>query len=189
MENEIWKDIPDYDGKYQISNYGRVKRLKRNVFVRVLGKTVEISTPKILKLNLVKSGYLYITITANNTKRTLKIHRLVAEVFIPNPNDLPEVNHIDGNKENNCVDNLEWCTHKENIQHALKNNLLNDRSGNNNANCKKINQYDSDGNFIKLWNSIYEITKETGFERHGITRCCTSKSKTYKGYIWKYADK
>lgn len=185
---EIWKDIKGYEGLYQISNLGMVKRIKRNLYVNAYNKSIVINAEKILKLNHVKSGYIFITLTANNTKRTLKVHRLVAEAFIPNPENKPEVNHINGDKCDNRVENLEWCTHAENMNHASKNNLLHIQSGNNNGNCKKINQYTLDNKLIKKWHSIYEITKETGFERHSITRCCTNKLKTYKGYIWKYAE-
>ena len=185
---EIWKDIKGYEGLYQISNLGMVKRIKRNLYVNAYNKSIVINAEKILKLNHVKSGYIFITLTANNTKRTLKVHRLVAETFIPNPENKPEVNHINGDKCDNRVENLEWCTHAENMNHASKNNLLHIQSGNNNNKNKKINQYTLDNKLIKKWHSIYEITKETGFERHGITRCCTNKLKTYKGYIWKYAE-
>lgn len=173
---EIWKDIKGYEGRYQISNLGRVKSLCR-------------LEEKIMHPVTTKKGYLQVRLSSGQCTKGLKVHRLVALNFIPNPNDKPEVNHLDGNKKNNLVTNLEWCTPKENMGHASQNNLLRDVSGNKNPNCKRINQYTTDGKFIKTWCSIFDITKELGAERHGICKCCTNKIKTYRGYIWEYASK
>ena len=111
---EIWKDIKGYEGLYQISNLGRVKSISRkiNTFYGYR-KTKE----KILKSSYDKDGYLKITITNNWKHKTHKIHRLVAEAFIPNPDNKPTINHIDGNKLNNSIDNLEWATRKEQTKH------------------------------------------------------------------------
>ena len=174
---EIWKDIPNYEGKYQISNYGRVKSLNYN-------KTKQ---RKLLKPDI-RRDYLCVTLFKNNIRNRIQIHRLVAIVFIPNKLNLPCVNHIDGNKQNNHINNLEWCTHKENINHAIRTNLRNFNMGKN-PNAKKINQYDKNGNFIKQWNCIKEITNQLGVSRDCIYECCIAKCKTAKGYIWKYADK
>lgn len=176
---EIWKDIKGYEELYQVSNLGRVKSLSRFAYNHFTKE--RIMTPIITK-----KGYLQIRIRANCKAKGFKIHRLVAEAFIPNPNGLPQVNHIDGNKQNNCVDNLEWCTCKENMQHAVTHGLLHDYSGNKNPNCKVIFQYNLNGVFLKRWTSIYQITKELGYERHGISKCCSGKIKKYKNYIWKY---
>ena len=103
---EIWTDIKGYEGLYQVSNFGRVKRVKTN---------------RVLKGSKHTHGYLVVGLYKNNTKSTKKIHRLVAEVFIPNTDNKPEVNHIDEDKTNNMVSNLEWVTAKENSNHGTRN--------------------------------------------------------------------
>lgn len=121
---EVWKDIKDYE-RYQISNYGRIRRkaTMRNVGIKNVSKVFR--EEKILKPLKLTKGYLGIVLYSDNVKaKTFKIHRLVALSFIPNPNNLPQVNHIDGNKENNCVTNLEWITNTENQRHAIKNGLV-----------------------------------------------------------------
>lgn len=121
-ETEIWKDIKGYEGVYQVSNYGRVKSLQR-YRVSKSGTNQNVNE-KILKQSCGKTHkYLNVTLAKNKKNKTFQIHRLVALYFIPNPLNKSQVNHIDGNKQNNCVDNLEWCTCKENIHHAWKNGL------------------------------------------------------------------
>ena len=104
--NEIWKDIEGYEGLYQVSSFGRVKR---------------VTTGRILKGSKDKDGYLVVGLYKNNTKSTKKIHRLVAQAFIPNHEHKPEINHIDEDKTNNKVSNLEWITRKENLNHGTRN--------------------------------------------------------------------
>lgn len=169
---EIWKDIKDYEGLYQVSNLGRVKSIKRNI---------------ILKPGFTKKNYSYVILYKSNIATSKRIHRLVAENFISNPYNKPQVNHKDGNKLNNCVSNLEWVTNSENQQHAFANRLQTN-VGNNNPKCRKINQYDLDGNFIKSWNSFYEITKTLGYSRSSIWRCCSKKYNKSHNFIWRYAD-
>ena len=117
MKNKIWKDIPDYEGLYQVSNFGEVKSLPkiRNVF-----SSNYIAKERILKPALNDSGYKIVVLTKNKKSKSLRVHRLVALAFIPNLENKPQVNHKDGNKLNNHIDNLEWCTNSENEIHAYK---------------------------------------------------------------------
>lgn len=128
MKEEIWKDIEETQGYYQISNYGRVKSVPRFHKTKDTGY---YSKEKILKPSMDNLGYLQVQIrkpegyNTRNGYKTKRIHQLVAKAFIPNPNNYPVINHIDGNKSNNNVDNLEWCSHKYNVQHAFENGLHN----------------------------------------------------------------
>lgn len=119
MENEIWKPIVDYEEYYEVSNLGRVKRIKAGMGARA---------SKILKQYLGSDGYMRIGLTVNNKEKYFFVHRLVATAFIPNLENKPQVNHIDGNKLNNSVSNLEWVTAQENIDHAWRTGLLSEKS-------------------------------------------------------------
>ena len=173
---EIWKDIPNYDGLYQVSNLGVVKSL---TYCNQYGR---IKKEKLLKQNIIKSGYCVVSIT-NKKRKTMPIHRLVAQTFITNPNNLPQVNHKDGNKQNNRVDNLEWCTNEYNMQHAKQNGLLEKRK------LKiKVKQYDLNDKMIKQWLSAKDVWEELKINNSHITECCKGKRKTAGGYIWRYAN-
>lgn len=181
---EIWKDIKDYEGLYQVSNLGRVKSLRKEVNF-YCGLYMEIKKrvyrERIISLKKSNKGYLNITLYKNGIEKHFNVHRLVAETFLTNINNLPAVNHIDGNKENNKVDNLEWCTYSENMKHAVRTGLFKPKK-------KAVKQYDKDGNFIKKWDTIKDFLVENNMDLRssGITSCCRGKRKTAYGYIWKY---
>lgn len=168
---EIWKDIKGYEGLYQVSNLGNVKSLCYN-------KTKNLS--KLLKpRNNKVSGdaYFIVSLCKNGIHKNFYIHRLVAEAFIANVNDLPQVNHIDEDKSNNKVSNLEWCTIEYNLNYGTRREKE--------ARTKGISvfQYTKDGNFVKEYYSIREATRQTGITNVG--DCIRGKSKTAGGFIWK----
>lgn len=121
MSNEIWKDIKYYEGIYQISNIGRVKRLKRSL-KRKDGKMYSVKE-KILKTSYDRDGYLFITLRKDEKHKGFRVHRLVAQAFISNITSKETINHLNGIKDDNRVENLEWCTRSENNKHARKNGL------------------------------------------------------------------
>lgn len=170
---EIWKDVVGYEGYYQISNLGNVMRNKKQ-----LKKIVD------------KNGYVFVRLYKNGKQKHFSVHRLVAVAFIPNPQNLPEVNHIDANKENNFVNNLEWCTHTENMVHAkiMKLQKFNPLKGSLNPNSKSVMQYDTDGNFIKIWDCMESAAKSLHGNRRNIYKACNHKQKSAYGYIWKYTE-
>lgn len=169
---EIWKDIPTFEN-YQVSNLGNVFSKKMN---------------KLLCVSHNDKGYCYTQLYKNGKSYHLRLHRLVAKLFIPNPNKLPEVNHIDGNKDNNNVNNLEWCNRKYNMQKAFENKLIPPRKSNKTSfPSKKVRQYDLQGNLLKEYNSMSDASKKTGYKVQSISRFC-KKQRKCKDYIWEYAD-
>lgn len=178
---EIWKDIQGYEWLYKVSNLGKVKSLDRERMTR--NQYGAVSTRIVKGKELVPfptlTGYLEVSLYANKERRNFLIHRLVAQTFIPNIKELLEVNHIDGNKSNNRVDNLEWCTNVENQQHAIRNGL---------RKVKRVCQYDLNKELIKIWNNQYEASREMSIAQESINRCCNQKAKTAGGYIWKYKE-
>lgn len=118
---EVWKDIKGYEGLYQISDVGRVKSLDQ--YIKCKKNNKRLIKGKILKTYINENGYEWVRLYNNTKRKIYRVHRLVAEAFIDNPENKPCVNHKDGNKENNKLDNLEWCTHSENMKHAFQNKL------------------------------------------------------------------
>ena len=186
METEIWKEIKGYEGLFAVSNLGRVKSLAR----RVSNHTGFINKPeRIMKHQFNRKGYPIVRLQdVDKYKKTFSIHRLVAKSFIPNPENKPQVNHIDGNKQNNRVENLEWCTNRENSIHAIKNGLNNHSRYVSGRPKRKVNQIDIlTGKIIKTFNSIADANCE--FKTSNIGECCRGKygRKTVCGYKWEFA--
>jgi len=169
---EIWKDILNYEGYYQISNYGRVKSLKRSYYTG--GKWEE----RIYKVRLTNNGYEYARLSKNNKRKNYPIHRLVAIHFIVNPKNKPEINHIDGVKNNNYVNNLEWCTSSENKRHAFKIGLNNNKGEKHFA--SKLTQNEVDTIRQKLSNGVRGIDLSN---EYNVAQSAISKIKHYK--LWK----
>lgn len=188
MNNEIWKDIKEYEGLYQVSNFGRVKSLLGTKMVH--GKLIYINREKILSqtINEKKKPYLRIGLNKKGKRKSFLVHRLVAEAFIPNLQNKPQVNHKDGDKSNNCVENLEWCTNLENKMHAVQNNLTARLYEEKNPHCTKINQYNLDGILIKQWECIKTASKKLNISASSISNCCRNINKTAGQFIWRYAN-
>jgi len=169
---EIWKIIENTNNKYCISNKGNI-----------------INKKKLMSKIKTRQGYLSIKIVVNNKRKSFLIHRLVASAFIPNHDNKKTVNHINGLKNDNRVENLEWATQSENNYHAYKIGLKigvdKEKFGILNAKSKAVNQLDKNGKFIKKWHSIMDVKRELKISN--ITLCCKNKEKTAGGFKWEYA--
>lgn len=172
MQEEVWKDITGYEGLYQVSNLGNVKSLNYN----------RTGQEKILKAINHKCGYLRVTLYKNSKCVTYRLHRLVAQAFIPNPDNLPEVNHKDEDKSNNCVNNLEWCDSKYNINYGTGITRSKEKRS------KAVLGYHKKDNYIVEYPSIHEAARALGIKSSNICNCCNGKIKSYKGFVWRYVE-
>lgn len=170
MATELWKPIPDTEDGYYISSHGRVYSTKRNI---------------LLKQMLTSGGYLQVTLCKKGKKRKPLVHTLVAQTFIHKSNENLNVNHIDGNKQNNHVNNLEWVTHKANIQHMLLHGLKKKFPNNLPNKAKRVLCVELD----KVFESVCDASKITGVPRANISNVCRGIRNTAGGYTWKYIDK
>lgn len=187
-EKEIWKSITGYEGLYEISNFGNIKALaKTRITSTGVIKNYKEKVLKPTRSGEVRNdGSYYLKIGLTNDLKEIKqfhIHALVALIFIPNPNNYSEINHIDENKHNNSMYNLEWCTRKQNNEHSnITTNL-------NNAKKVKVNQLTLSGEFIRSWDGIREASRGIGASTHKhINDCCSGKAKTASGYKWCYGE-
>ena len=190
MEEEIWKDIKGYKGEYQVSNKGRIRSLDRYKYQKGrYGLMKRIYKGKILKFDNDKDGYCIVKLRHKIAKR---VHRLVAQAFINNPYNKPQINHKDGNKQNNDVNNLEWVTAQENTIHAYNTGLIHyhvRKKGNLSSNSKKRLQIDKKtGKTINEYSCAAEAERKTGIKKQNIADCCKGKRKTAGGYIWRYKE-
>lgn len=185
-EKEIWKDIPSYEGYYMVSNKGRVKSLPRNGTIR---------TERIMKQKDV-NGYMTVHLRKSGYSKHRKVHRMVAKAFIEKIPGKEIINHKDGVKDNNNVENLEWCTHSENTQHAFDTGLMEvdleqlkgAQRRSVKSTSKPVLQINNDGVLVNEFTSIRQASLYMGVQScNMIGDVCRGKRKTYKGYKWEFA--
>lgn len=180
---EVWLPIKDYEENYEVSNLGKIRSKTRKT---KFGRSYKIHKSQIIKTQPDKDGYLKVNLSKNGKKKRMFVHRLVAETFIKNHENLPVVNHINGIKDDNRADNLEWCTRSENDLHAFKMGLRKPTNGGMN---KRVLQIDVKSNKpIKIFNSIKEASIALGCTVSNLSSCLNGKTKTAKGYKWRFAD-
>lgn len=186
MNEEIWKpvSIEPFNKHYQVSSLGRVKSLERKYVIK----------DTILKLHKDDDGYLHCGFNLRGLKKTLQVHRLVGLSFIPNPLNNPLINHKDGNRENNVIDNLEWVTPSENMIHSFRvlkrvHPLLGRTKGRCPVAKKVAKLAIDDGSVIKIYDSLVDANDELGTSSGSIVAVCKGKRKTAFGFKWRYVDK
>ena len=163
----MWKDIDGYEELYQVSDTGEV---------------MNVRTGKILKAYKEKSGYLRVGLYKDGKEKSFRVHRLVAEAFIPNPLNLPEVNHKSEDKHDNRVENLEYCDRKYNINYGTRNDKVAEKVS------KTVFQFSKTGEFIMEWCSVSEIDRQLGFNFRNVSACCLGKRKSAYGFKWEYKE-
>lgn len=180
FEQEEWRDIEGFEGLYQVSNYGRVKSLQREVRANTCG--VRMLAEKVLRASKNNAGYMLVVLCKNGKHFNKMVHRLVAEAFIANPNGFKEVNHKDENKLNNNIENLEWC-----------NRVYNATYGTGVERCakqkwKSIDMIDLNGCVLQTFDSALQAEKETGINRKNISSVCLGKRNIAGGYNWRFSN-
>lgn len=175
MNIEIWKTVPEYEGLYEVSNYGRVRSLDR---IDSIGRKRK---GRILKAADNGDGYYVVNLSKNNKQHMYLVHRLVAEVFIPNPNNLPCINHKDENTMNNFPGNLEWCDKRYNNNYGTKNIRAAEKLG------RPILQLTPDGVVVMRWNSAKECQRKTGMSQGYISGYLRGEYNNLPyGFRWEY---
>lgn len=175
---EIWKDVIGYEGLYQVSNFGRVKSLGNGG-----SKNSKFSSERILK-QLNRNGYFGVCFCKDGKKKIYLVHRLVATAFLPNPDNLPQVNHKDQCKTNNVCSNLEWCDCKYNINYGTHNKRMAESNTNHPNKSKKVMCIETG----KIYPSAMQVKRELGFANTSISAVCLGKYKQAYGFHWKYID-
>lgn len=175
--SEIWKNIEGFDGKYQVSNQGRVRSMWRNNQYKT-----HIGSPTMLKLITHRQCYLYVLLTKNGKSTKHYVHRLVAQAFIPNPENLPQVNHKSEVKTDNCVENLEWCTGKYNSNYGTRVERWKPQV------IKPIIQTTLDGKFVRRFDSEAAAERECGYDASYLSLVCHGKRPHAYGYKFHFVQ-
>ena len=187
IQNEIWRDVVGYEGLYQISNLGRLKHLATP---RKKGTGKYERDEHFCTSHVQNNGYLVVDLYKDNKRKTFLVHRLVAMSFLLNPQNYEFINHIDNNRKNNCLSNLEWCTKSYNTKYSYDTNdrrkKMNWKSGKDNANSKAVLMSDMNGKVIKRYECIMDTERELGIWSSCIVSCLKGRTKTAGGYKWNY---
>lgn len=190
---EIWKDVIGYEGYYKASNMGNIKSVDRLIYCN-RNKSNSLFKGKLKTGSEDKDGYLSYGLSKNGLTKRFRGSRLVAQAFIPNPENKPYVNHINGIKTDNSVNNLEWVTQSENELHAHKLGLKKTNKkwlefyGIECLRSKSVKQFSADGVLIGSYPSCKNAEKQTGITDSGISACARGEINTFHGYIWKYDE-
>lgn len=176
---EVWKAITETDGLYEISNLGNIRSVDR--YAKVCGGGKRFVKGKIYKPTICTNGYLELQASMYGKRKVFLIHRLVAQYFIPNPNNFPEVNHKDEDVTNNSVDNLEWCTAKYNCNYGTRNKRCMEK-----VIKKPVKQLSLEGEIIAIFPMVKDAMRKTGINDSQIIRVCKGKNLTAGGYKWEY---
>lgn len=190
MDKEIWKDIKGYEGFYQISSFGNARSLTRTVDHNWM-RSIELEG-QALSPTTTEFGYLILGLSKKGKMRTIFVHRLVAMNFISNPDKKRSVNHKDGDKTNNNVDNLEWVTHSENMKHAYANGIrkapYQGKKGKSHCRSKIVIQFSKEGKELNRFYGTLEAGRKTGVSAKSISAVALGKNKTAGGYKWIYEE-
>ena len=182
MTKEVWRDVKGYEGLYQVSSDGRVKSLERK-FIDKIGRERYVKEC-ILKSAIDRYGYPLVSLYAGGKQKMHTVHRLVCEAFHENPDNKPQVNHINEIKTDNRASNLGWATARENSNFGTRNERIGKKSAI--TKSKPIAQYTLNGKLLKVWPSLKEAKRETGFSQGNISLAANGKRKTAYGFRWKY---